>query len=246
MPSSSPASINDVVTRLVRPTGAGEFVRRHVVSGIVNVHCPIGGRVIDLGAGAGNLFVALRPDLRQGYAVVDIERRGFGRRIVGDVTTVPLAADSADCVCLSDVLEHLVQDADAVQEAVRVVRPGAQVVLHVPSTRTKPFRFLRRAAEGAESVDHQQFPHVRDGYTTESLSAMLNEVVGAEVVYIRPSFSASQSLLTDIDAYLWWHKWTPLRPATWLGIRLTSLRGRRNVPATSSSGLVAVLRKIAG
>lgn len=243
MPWSGPPEIRDVVTRIVQPTGAGEYVRRHVVSRIINVRCAPAGRVIDLGAGAGNLFVALRPDLRERYVVVDVERGRYGRRVIGDVTTTPLAENSADFVCLSDVLEHLVRDVDAVREAIRIVRPGGHVVLHVPSTRTKPYAFLQRAADGAEAVDHQQFPHVRDGYTSGSLFTMLSEVTDATIVSIEPSFAAVQSLISDIDAYLWWHKWTPLRAAPWLGIRLTSLRNGRNMAATSSSGYVAVLHK---
>ena len=199
--------------------------------------------MVDLGAGVGNLYSALRSDLRAGYAVVDVESSGYGRRIIGDVTAAPLAGDSADFVCLSDVLEHLVRDADAVQEAVRVARPSAHVVLHVPSTRSKPYAFLQRAADDADAVDHQQFPHVRDGYTHETLGAMLGEVVGTDIVSIEPSFSPAQSLLSDIDAYLWWQKWTPLRVIPWLGIRLASRRSARSVPAESSSGYVALLRK---
>lgn len=245
MPWSSPAAISEVVARVAQPTGAGEYVRRHVVSRIVNTHCPQQGRVVDLGAGVGNLYRALRPDLRDGYVVVDVERAGHGQRIIGDVTTVPLASDGAHIVCLSDVLEHLVQDADAVQEAVRIARPAALVVLHVPSTRTKPYGFLQRAADGAEAVDHQQFPHVRDGYTHETLSAMLREVNGADIVSIEPSFAPVQSLITDVDAYLWWHNWTVLRVAPWLAIRLSTWRSGRHVPAVSSSGYVAILRKTA-
>lgn len=199
--------------------------------------------MVDLGAGVGNLYSALRSDLRAGYTVVDVESTGYGLRVIGDVTAAPLAGDSADFVCLSDVLEHLVRDADAVQEAVRVARPSAHVVLHVPSTRNKPYAFLQRAADDADAVDHQQFPHVRDGYTHETLGAMLGEVAGADTVSIGPSFTPAQSLLSDIDAYLWWHRWTPLRVIPWLGIRLTSRRSVRSVPVESSSGYVALLRK---
>ncbi|HEX8771623.1 MAG TPA: methyltransferase domain-containing protein, partial [Acidimicrobiales bacterium] len=228
---------------IAQPTGSGEYVRRRVVARIVNRHCPTGGRVVDMGGGVGNLYVALRRDLRHRYTVVDVERAGYGVRIVGDVTAAPLAGGSADFVCLSDVLEHLVHDTDAVQEAVRAGRPGAHVVLHVPSTRTKPYAFLQRAADGAEAVDHQQFPHVRDGYTEDTLRSMLGEVAGASIVTLEPSFAPSQSLLSDLDAYLWWHKWTPLRVVPWLGIRLASRRAVRPVPAESSSGYVALLRK---
>lgn len=243
MPLRVPAGMRDTIARVAQPTGAGEYVRRHVVARLVNARCPSGGRVVDLGAGAGNLYGALRVDLRTGYTVVDVEPGSYGRRIIGDVTAVPVAADCADCVCLSDVLEHLTCDAEAVQEAVRIVRPGGHIVIHVPSTRIKPYGFLQRAADGAEEVDHQRFPHVRDGYTGTTLSDMLNTVAGANTLFITPSFTAAQSLLSDLDACLWWHKWTPLRVGPWLGIRLSSLRNGHTVPSASSSGYLAVLRK---
>lgn len=243
MPFGLPAGVSGIIARISQPTGSGEYARRHVVSRVVNTRCPSRGRVIDLGAGVGNLFRALRPDLRTGYTVVDVERGRYGRRIIGDVTNVPVTADCADCVCLSDVLEHLTCDAEAVREAVRIVRPGGHIVIHVPSTRTKPYAFLRRAADDAEKADHQQFPHVRDGYTGETLSDMLGTVTSADTLFIAPSFTAAQSLLSDLDGYFWWHRWTPLRVGPWLGIRLTSLRNGRTLLASSSSGYLAVLQK---
>jgi len=243
VPLTIPERFGSVIARVVRPTGSGEYVRRSVVSRALNSLCPDGGRVVDLGAGAGNLWVALRPDLRGRYVVIDVQSNGFGHRIIGDVTAGPLASGCADAVCLSDVLEHLVNDVDAVREAVRIARPGAHVVLHVPSTRVKPYAFMQRAADGAEAVDHQQFPHVRDGYTHETLSAMLSEVSGVEVVALSPSFAAEQSLISDVDAYLWWHNLTPLRVLPWCGIRLASLRSAQALPAASSSGFIAVLQK---
>jgi hypothetical protein len=72
---------------------------------------------------------------------------------------------------------------------------------------------------------------------------MLDQISDVDIVFIEPSFRASQSLVTDLDAYLWWHKWTPLRAATWLGVRLCSLADVRRAKAATSSGYLAVLQK---
>jgi SAM-dependent methyltransferase len=231
------------VAGAAQPTGAGEFVRRQVVSRTINAVCPSNGRVVDLGAGPGRLQSVLRPDLRPRYAVVDIEGGPHGLRIIGDVTVVPVAPSCADVVCLSDVLEHLTDDAEAVQEAVRIARPGGHVVIHVPSVRVKPYGFLQRAADEAEEADHQQFPHVRDGYTDETLRAMVAGIPGVSGVSVAPSFTPVQSLVSDVDSYLWWRKLTPLRAGAWLAVRGASLTGIRAKDWASSSGLVAVLRK---
>lgn len=231
------------LARAVQPTGAGEFVRRRVVSTYANAHCPAGGRIVDLGAGPGHLRGALRPDLRARYTVVDVDPGPHGLRMIGDVTSVPVASGSADLVCLSDVLEHVVHDREAVQEAVRTARPGGMIVAHVPSVRVKPYAFLRRAADEAEAADHQQFPHVRDGYTRQTLEDMLSQVREVDVVSIAPSFTAVQSLVSDVDAYLWWRRWTVLRAGSWLAIRLASLAGGRAKDDDTSSGYLAVLRR---
>lgn len=243
MPWSGLLGHGGALSRVAQPTGTGEYVRRRVVSAYVNAHCPVGGRVVDLGAGRGYLRSALRPDLRSRYTVVDALGGPHGTRIVGDVTAVPLASGAADVVCLSDVLEHLACDGDAVAEAVRVARPGGLVVVHVPSGRAKPYAFLRRAAEEAEAADRQQFPHVRDGYTQLGLETLLAGVADAEVVTITPSFTTAQSLISDVDEFLWWRKWTVLRLASWLGIRIASSGDGRATTSRTSSGYLAVLQR---
>ena len=242
MPMPDSRRIRELVARVAAPTGAGEFVRRQRVSRLINEHCRVGARVVDLGAGAGNLVAALRADLRDRYIVVDIGPGVHGQRVMGDVTTIPLREASADCVCLSDVLEHIERDLEAVEEAVRIVRPGGHVVIHVPSMRPKPYRALQRAADAAELADHQQFPHVRDGYTDVTLRDMLGRVAGSALVTLEPSFGSAQSLMSDLDALLWWRKWTALRVGTWVGIRILSLSKRPPHPSTSS-GYVAVLQR---
>jgi SAM-dependent methyltransferase len=228
---------------MAEPTGAGEYVRRTVVSRFINAHCPTAGRIVDLGAGVGNLHDALRPDLRASYTVVDIDGGLYGWRLVADVSATPLVDASADCVCLSDVLEHMVDDVAAVREALRIVRPGGHIVVHVPSIRTKPYRCFQRAADEAEAADQQQFPHVRDGYTRTSLAKMLEEVSGAEVVFVEPSYAAGQSLLSDLDEFLWWKGWTIARVLPWVGIRLSSRMTGRVSDQAKSSGFLAALRR---
>lgn len=240
---SGPFRAGGTIGRIAQPTGAGEFVRRRVVSRYVNAHCPADGRVVDLGAGPGHLRTALRPDLRARYTVVDVGSGPHGLRIAGDVTVVPLASGAADVVCLSDVLEHLVRDRDAVLEAVRVARPGGRIIVHVPSMRTKPYAFLQRAADEAEAADHQQFPHVRDGYSRPTLEELFAEVPDSDVVLIGASFTAAQSLLSDVDGYLWWRRWTVLRAGSWLAIRLASLAGGKPRDGATSSGYLAVLQR---
>jgi len=51
----------------------------------------------------------------------------------GDATNLPFAANSFDVVTMLDVLEHVEDDAGAVQEIFRVLKPGGAFVLSVPA-----------------------------------------------------------------------------------------------------------------
>jgi SAM-dependent methyltransferase len=52
--------------------------------------------------------------------------------VVGDVTALPFSPDSFDLVVCSHVLEHVVDDATALREFFRVLRPGGSAVLPHP------------------------------------------------------------------------------------------------------------------
>jgi ubiquinone/menaquinone biosynthesis C-methylase UbiE len=236
------AQATRLIRRTLEPTGAGEYVRRAAVSHFLNSNWRPGARILDLGGGEGNLCEALRPDLQVNYTVIDVDGGRHGTRVVADITNTPFPRSSADGVCMSDVLEHIEDDVAAICEALRVTCKNGYLVLHVPSQRQKPFAFLQNALEAAEASFHQQFPHVRDGYTFEGLSKMLDNIDGAEIISIQPSFSSLQSLVSDIDGFLWWKHWTLLRVFPWLAIRLAS-RARVGYDNRRSSGYLAVLHK---
>jgi SAM-dependent methyltransferase len=111
-----------------------------------------GDRFLDVGAGSGrHAFEALRrgasvvaldlttDDLHgardtmeamvtSGEAVTD-----DGSVLVGDALRLPFPDDSIDRIVASEVLEHVDADADAIDELVRVLRPGGTMAVTVPS-----------------------------------------------------------------------------------------------------------------
>jgi SAM-dependent methyltransferase len=67
------------------------------------------------------------------------EGPGTGEVLLGDVTRLPFPDQFFDLVICSEVLEHLPDDATAIRELARVLKPGKNLVVSVP--RFLPERF---------------------------------------------------------------------------------------------------------
>jgi len=97
-------------------------------------------RVLDLGAGVGGFLPELERISGQ-LTHTDIERgilqrcseRGFVGGVQALGAALPLKNDRFDLVCMFDVIEHIADDAAAIAEVRRVLKPGAAVFLHVPA-----------------------------------------------------------------------------------------------------------------
>lgn len=139
-----------------------------------------GGRLVDLGAGAGGVTAMLD----WSGDIVGIEgneeltnvalRRGLAFQ-VADIAEVPLPAGSAQAVCLLDVLEHLPEVDEALGEARRLLSANGRLVVTVPA-----HRWLWSAADVA--LGHQR------RYTRSSLREHL-ELNGFEVLVLTHVFS---------------------------------------------------------
>ncbi len=66
------------------------------------------------------------------YAGLDLKRHSPFVNVVGDMTTMPLKADSFDAALCIHVLEHVPDDATAIRELYRVLKPGAYALVSVP------------------------------------------------------------------------------------------------------------------
>lgn len=64
-------------------------------------------------------------------ALEQLARRG-GHTQVASISQLPYADNSFDLVCALDIVEHVEQDTQALNELCRVARPGAHILLSVP------------------------------------------------------------------------------------------------------------------
>jgi SAM-dependent methyltransferase len=116
----------------------------HAEERIANGHLlldylPPGGRLLELGCACGFLLVAAR---ERGYTVKGVEmskwasdyaRRELGLDVVtGRLDTVDLDPASFDVVVLADVIEHLSDPRETLQQVHRLLRPGGRILILTP------------------------------------------------------------------------------------------------------------------
>ncbi|MBI4893821.1 MAG: class I SAM-dependent methyltransferase [Acidobacteria bacterium] len=118
--------------------------RRELVQNLLGRYAPAPGKVLDLGAGGGELSRRLSgcgyditaADFLPG-ALVQLQRENRGiRALQCRAEQIPARDSSFDITLALDLLEH-VDDAAAAREICRVLRPGGLAIVTVPA-----FRFL--------------------------------------------------------------------------------------------------------
>ena len=151
--------------------------------------------VLEVGGGQSGLAAALYPDAS--VLTVDLEE-SFGRRrdlygapgrrfACGDATRLPVGDDAVDVVTLFDVVEHVPDDAAALREALRVLRPGGSLLLTTPSElwRFPYYRAYRRFTPTDEDV-MADWGHVRRGYRVAELDRLVGRAHDALATFVSP------------------------------------------------------------
>ena len=152
-------------------------------------------RVLEVGGGQSGLAAALYPDAQ--VLTVDLERSFGGRRDLygtpgrrfacADATCLPIADASIDVVTLFDVVEHIPDDAAALREALRVLRPGGHLLLTTPSElwRFPYYRAYRRFTPTDLDV-MAEWGHVRRGYRVAELDQLVGRAHDAFATFVTP------------------------------------------------------------
>ncbi len=137
-------------------------------------------RVLDIGAGVGGFLPELS-GLGQRVHFTEFDPEALGAASARSVAhgvraraeALPFRDESYDLACLFDVVEHVADDARALDEVARVLRPGGLVVLSVPA---HPWLFSRNDVVAG---------HVRR-YTRERLQTLIR---GAALELVRCTYA---------------------------------------------------------
>ena len=135
---------------VARRAAAAQFLRDHAPP-----ERPL--RILDAGCGTGGMLEVLRKWPEVEVTGVDLSpealrfshERGHPRLVGCDLTLLPFRTASFDVVTALDVIEHVPDDARAVSEISRVLRPGGILVASVPA-----YAFLWGAHD--EALHHQR------------------------------------------------------------------------------------------
>jgi SAM-dependent methyltransferase/GT2 family glycosyltransferase len=133
--------------------------------------------ILEIGGGRSGLARLLYPDalvttidLDETLGAADVNQDPRVRFVVGDATNLPFRDASFDVVTLFDVLEHIPADAQAVEEALRVLRPGGFVLITTPSQHWRfPYYRVLRSICPTDQEMMAEWGHVRYGYAPSEL-----------------------------------------------------------------------------
>jgi len=116
--------------------------RRRLVADVIRtLGVPRTAAVLDVGSGTGtNLRLLRELDFRDVTAVDASEdairfcdEKGLGPVLQGDICALPCPDDTYDLILATDIIEHIDDDAQALAELHRVLRPGGTAILTVPA-----------------------------------------------------------------------------------------------------------------
>ncbi len=163
-----------------------------------------GKRILDVGCGLGTYVDKLRRFSDQVYGVdIEVDRVLEGgsqlrNLLAAAAEALPFTSDCFDVLLLHEVLEHVQDDGQVVQEACRVLRPGGRMVIFAPN-RLYPFETHGIYWRGSyrfgnfplvnylpQPLRRRLCPHVR-AYTSGSLHRLMptpqHRIVAHEQIY---------------------------------------------------------------
>jgi SAM-dependent methyltransferase len=168
LPSATarPASLSDIRARLGERSSNPSRVRLDAFARRAAAAVPAGGRVLDAGAGEGAYRVHFAHATYEAADFLEVDKPYAPVDYVCSLDAIPVEDERFDLVLCTQVLEHLPEPADVLDELQRVLRPGGQLWLTAPlfyPEHEQPYDFYRYTSFG---LRHRL---ERAGFDVESL-----------------------------------------------------------------------------
>ncbi len=163
------------------------------------------GRILDAGCGRGVFTLELAKQHSEAEVIgVDIDEAAIKRATqiarkagisncrfeVGDVTGLGFR-DEFDLVLSVDNLEHIKDDVTAMAGLAKALRPGGNLVVHVPGYYRRWLMFGRR-------VNFEVPGHMRPGYTVDELESKLRQA-GFEIIRAQHTYGILETFTNNIS-----------------------------------------------
>jgi ubiquinone/menaquinone biosynthesis C-methylase UbiE len=162
--------------------------------------------ILEVGGGRSGLGAMLFPgatitnlDFDASYADAPCNHLENVTFVCADATNLPFENSSFDVVTMFDLLEHVPDDAKAVSEAKRVLRPGGFLLVSTPHISWKfPFHPALRRISPSEAELFAEWGHVRRGYSLKQLGELIG-AHGLRRVRYATFINAATALCHDIS-----------------------------------------------
>jgi len=225
--------------------------RRRMVRSLIERYAPKADnlRILDAGCGTGGTLMALAGlgELwgcdKSAEALALCQQRGLGRLRQSRIEQLEFDDEGFDVIVRCDVLEHVGNDATALVEIARVLRPGGICVLTVPAHRIL-WSEHDEALQHIRRYESKQFVRLVEGagLKIEKLTQAVALALPAIVVYralrrlLRPSERGPKTALVRLPG-----------PINSLLIGLLDFENLliRHISLPLGASLVAVARKVA-
>jgi SAM-dependent methyltransferase len=136
--------------------------RKEILVALTHKLLPNGGKILDVGCGTGFFIESVGPQFetwgldQSPLAVSMCRERGLARVFEGSALDLSAVAEERfDAIFMLDVLEHLDDDAGALEQAKRLLKPGGLIIATVPA-----FEFLWSKHD---DITQHKRRYVRDG-----------------------------------------------------------------------------------
>ncbi|WP_197064961.1 class I SAM-dependent methyltransferase [Leptolyngbya sp. KIOST-1] len=185
--------------------------------------------ILEVGGGQGGLTALLYPkaqvtnlDLDPQFAKAACNQKPNVTFVCGNAAQLPFPDHSFDAVTMFDVLEHIPDDAAAISEALRVLKPGGYLLVSTPdrSIWRFPYYAIFKPLCPAEESVMAEWGHVRRGYTLDDLKQRISipyqrhatfinsfTVIGHDIAFSKLSKVSRYLLLCLLNPVIWLAYW---------------------------------------